>query len=250
MRETTRRVSLALVSALILSCAPRAVIPPPLPPEGITSAYLIEKISYDRIDTLSAALKIRVYREEESFAYVTGALNYRRPNLLASSLFGPFGVTVMRMLITEDTVGIYLPDKDALYTGSLQIPSLLPDSQTLKGLRSDVIESNDDYILAFYSGGSGESVMAGRYFFNKKTLETHLIEKYNGNRVLFKIMIEETGPENVPSRFSILAGDKRFAVALENIRINAAIPEAAFSALESDRVLPLQELLRSLAPRQ
>jgi hypothetical protein len=250
MKETARIASILLLLFLLFSCAPREAVRPPLPPGGITPAFLIGKITYDQIKTLNATVRIRMYQDNEFFTYLTGVLNFERPDLFSSSLFGPFGVTVMKMLIADDSLEIYLPNKDTLFAGGMKVPSLLPDRKTFKSLRSEVSEDDKDFILTFFREEGKNQILSVRYFFSKDTLAYHRIEKYNGSRVLFTIEVKETTGENIPSKFSLSAGRSRFEVVMDNILINPEISRNAFAHIDAAKIRPLQDLLRNFAPNQ
>lgn len=247
MRSVRRGVSALLLLGLLLSCARKEMVRPPLPPGGITPELLIGAISYDQISTLSSELRVRIYRDEEPFAYLSGIVSYRRPALLASTLLGPFGVTVMKLVVADDTIEVLLPDKDILYTASLKLSPLLPDSRTLAQWPSDVSQSDDDYILTLHSH-SGETI--ARYYFAKDTLENHTVEKYTGGKLVMRMIITKRGPYNVPLKFSILTGQSRFSVVQSNVIVNGELPDATFARLSAAKRMPLQDLFRSLAPNR
>ena len=245
MRSVRKGAKALLLLGLLLSCAKKEVIRPPLPPEAITPELLIEAVSYDHIDTLSSELRVRIYRDEEPFAYLTGVVSYKRPALLASTFLGPLGVTVMKLVVADNSVEILLPGKEVLYTSSMTLSPLLPDAQALAQWPRDVSESEDDYILTLYAG-SGETI--ARYYFAKETLENHTVEKFAGGKLLMRMEISERGPNNVPLKFSIITGQSRFSVVQTNVVVNGEIPEASFTRLSAPKRLPLQDLFRALAP--
>ncbi|HDL21239.1 MAG TPA: hypothetical protein ENH30_08210, partial [Nitrospirae bacterium] len=147
MKKTARlAVSIALISFVLFSCAKKETVRPEAWSPA-TPSELIDRITYDNIDTLSGTASIRIFNDGEYAAYLTGAVNYKRPASLSMSVFGPFGITVMKILLAEGVFEIYIPNKDTLYTARLNIHFLLPTKKQLRSYRADVAERADDYML-------------------------------------------------------------------------------------------------------
>ena len=249
---TARVVKLILTVLLapaLLSCAGRIPAEKGYIPRPDKKA-LIERITFDRVDTLSGRAGIRIYRGDEYVAYLTGALNYRRPDSLALSVFGPFGMTVMKMLITAEGLEIYVPSRDTLYVRPMHIPFLLPDSGTISSSMTVMKETDDDYILEIYRSGGETDPPAARYFFDKRTLRNRRMEKFNGDSFLFAIDIDELNEMNIPTVFTISAGESRYEISASGLSVNEGVPERAFEHMTAGTVLPLQDFLRTLAPNQ
>lgn len=251
MSGTARKaVSLLFILGTLFACAPAKIVQPPIPPEEVTPDYLIGRITYDNVQTLNATAKINMERDDGFSTSMKGVINFRRPSDLATSLFGPFGVTIMKVLIADDIVEVLIPKENTLFASVASIPSLLPDSASIRARDHDITENNDDYMLNIYATEDGNRVLKSRYYFSKKTLVTRKIEKYNSSSILMTILIEETGEDNLPTEFSVIVGNTRFDVSLNNIKINSKLPKAAFNHLEADRIMPLQELRKAFAPKQ
>lgn len=246
MSGTARKaVSLLFALGALFACVPSKTVLPPVLPDEVTPAYLIGRITYDNVRTLNAMAKIRMERGDDFSTSMRGVINFRRPADLAASLFGPFGVTIMKVLVAEEMVEVLIPKEDTLFASVASIPSLLPDSASILAKDYDISENNDDYMLNIYATEDDVRVLTSRYYFDKQTLFTRKIEKYNSSSILMAVLIEEMGEENVPTVFSVIIGKSKFDVKLDNIRINTELPEAAFAHLEADKILPLEELRRA-----
>jgi hypothetical protein len=244
----TKAASLIIVSLALLSCAPKKTVK--VPPYEVTTSLLIEKISIDNVDTLMGASSIRIYKEEEYVAYLTGAMNYRKPDSFSITVFGPFGVTVMKMLIADETIEIYIPKKDTLYKTSLTIPFLLPDSEILGKYESSLDETKEDFIVTLFSPTEDNYIVSSRYYFDKETLNNYKVEKYNSERPVFTLLIDQADQNNLPIEFSVIAGNSRFEIKANNLTINQDLPERAFAHMRASNVLPIHDFLRALAPSQ
>lgn len=207
-------------------------------------------IAFDHVNTLSGTSSIRIYKEEEYVAYLTGALTYRKPNMMAIAVFGPFGTTVMKVLIADGSLEIYIPKKDTLYKTDLGIPFLLPDSKILKDYEASVTETDNDYILGLYSSSDNNYTLSSKYFFDKEPLRNYKIEKYNSDNPIFTIMIDKATEHNLPSEFSITAGKSRFEIKANTFTVNADISGDAFKHMRARSILPIQDFLRALEPNQ
>ena len=243
-----RTVSFFVILLLLFSCVPKKTVK--VPSAAITPSLLIQKITHDNLNTLSGSAGIRIFNEEEYSAYLTGVMNYRKPNFFSVAVFGPFGVTVMKMLIADGFLEVYVPKKDTLYITQLNIPFILPDSEMLKGYDADIRETDDDFILDLYSLVGEDRVLSSSYYFDKETLGNHRIDKYNSDKLIFTLVIDEMTQDKIPSEFSVIAGKSRFEITAKDLNANADIPEKAFSHMKAPHVRPIQDFLRALAPNR
>ncbi len=243
-----RTASFFVILLIVFSCVPQKTVK--VPSEEVTPSLLMQEISFDNINSLTGSAGIRIFNEEEYSAYLTGVMNYRKPNSFSVSVFGPFGVTVMKMLIADGFLEIYVPKKDTLYITRLNIPFILPDSEMLKGYNADVRETDDDFILDLYSFVDEDRILSSSYYFDNETLGNHRIDKYNSDKLIFTLIIDETTQDNIPSEFSVIAGKSRFEITAKDLTANTDIPEKAFSHMKAPHVRPIQDFLRTLAPNQ
>jgi hypothetical protein len=243
-----RTASFFVILLLVFSCVPKKTVK--LPSSAATPSLLIQEITFDNITTLTGSAGIRIFNEEEYSAYLTGVMNYRKPNSFSVSVFGPFGVTVMKMLIADGFLEVYVPKKDKLYITELDIPFILPDSEMLKGYDADVRETDDEFILDLYSFVDEDRILSSSYYFDNETLGNHRIDKYNSDKLIFTLIIDETTQDNIPSEFSVIAGKSRFEITAKDLNINQNIPERAFSHMKAPHVRPIQDFLRNLDPNR
>jgi hypothetical protein len=243
-----RTASLSLIVLILFSCVPRKTFK--IPSEEVTPSLLVQEISFDDIATITGSAGIRIFDNEEYEAYLTGVMNYRKPNSLSVSVFGPFGVTVMKMLLADGFLEIYVPKKDTLYMTQLNVPFILPDSKMLARYEKVIRETDDDFILDLYDYENEKRVLRSRYYFDNETLINRRIDKYNSNSLVFSLVIDERTQDNIPSEFSVIAGKSRFEVTAKDLLANIDIPEKAFSHMKAPHVRPIQDFLRTLAPNQ
>lgn len=251
MSATARRaVSLLFILGALFACAPAKIVPPPVRPEEVTSDYLIKKLTYDNIQTLNAMARIDMERDDGFSTSMKGVINFRRPSDLSTALFGPFGVTIMKLLIADEIIEVLIPKENTLFASVASVPSLLPDSASILAKDHDITGNKDHYMLNIYEQEEGMRKLKSRYYFSKQTLVTERIEKYNTSSILMTIVIEETGEDNLPTVFSVILGNTTFDVKLEDIKINTELPKAAFTHMEADKILPLKELRKAFNPKQ
>lgn len=238
--------SLVLLLFVLFSCAKSVEVRyPVIPPEAVTASYLIHKISYDHVQTLSAHASIRIFNDEDYSAYLTGIMNFQSPDSLGVSFFGPFGVTIMKVLIVEGAIEVYLPREDTVYTTYKRFPFILPDSKALNEYDAFVAVTEKNYTLSLYTRSGGESSLSARYYFDKRAINCEKIEKFNDDKLFLTIIIKHKDEQNIPTRFSIVAGDSRFEVTMKDLFVNAEIPESSFDHMQTSRVRPLRDFFRN-----
>lgn len=251
MKENVLRLSLALVLCLVIAaCAPKQALRiPAVPPhEGpVTTDLLRRSVGFRQVQTLKALTDVKVFRNGEPAGTFSGVLGYKAPGSLKTGFFGPFGLTVMEMLVAKDLLQVAIPSRSTLY--EWQSPDLafldLPDGRFSYRMEED----GDYYILAAFDAEQTDLLRA-RYLFDRTYLLNRSIRFYREGREFARVDFEAfNGP--VPERTKVtLPKASGFELQLREPELDTEIPDDYFRPIGRGdmRVQPIQDLFRRFEP--
>lgn len=252
-----RRLQLSAVLACCIlffsSCAAKKEIVrrPGVPPHAgpVTVEVLKRSIGFREITTIRALTDVRVFRNGEPEASFSGVFAYQAPDTVKTVFFGPFGLTVMEMLASRDLVQVSVPPKNTLYEAvspGISLSSLKDDSRLTYVMQ----EEGDFFALYAYQASDTAAGPLMKYLFDRTYLLNRKIVVYRPEGPDIEVSFEDFNG-SVPDRTRIAFGNgTELVVTLEEPEFDAAIPAEFFAPTGHDdrTVLPLQDLLRRLAP--
>ena len=248
--------SLICLFALLLlaaGCAPskEAVRQPAVEPYTgpITIEILKQSIGFRDIKTIKALTDVRVFKKGEPAGSFSGVFGYRAPDSLKTAFFGPFGLTVMEMLVTPEVLQVFLPPKNIIYemlSPGLTFSSVIHDSR----FRYAMQEEGDFYALSAYNLADSGDGPAMKYLFDRTYLLNRRIIVYRSAEQAVTLSFENFNgivPELARLSFS---NGTAMEVTFREPEFDTEIPDGFFSKIEhaDNNVLPFQELLKRFAP--
>lgn len=253
--RTSRSLLLGIVFILMLgsSCAKKEILRQPgLQPYAgtVTIDSLKSSIGFRDTKTIKALTDVRIFRDGEPAGSFSGVFGYQAPDSLKTTFFGPFGITIMELLIARDMVQVYLPPKNILY--ETISPEISFSSLTNGKFHYMMQEEDDSYVLLAYD--SGETAMAPvmKYLFDRTYLLNRQIIVYKEGEEIIKIDFDNFNGK-VPEKTKLSFGKStEMDITLQEPEYDTDIPLKYFKEIEhSDKtVLPFQDLLKRFDPKR
>ncbi len=252
MRSIAGKVSLIfLLSFLLFSCAKkeeikRAEVEPYT--GQVTVEALKQSIGLRYAKSLKALLDVTVYKNGEQEGSFNGVLGYKSPGLLRTSFFGPFGLTVMDMLVSKDLLQMYVPPKNTLYES--ESPDISFSSLFDNKFRYVMEEEGDMFVLAAYRQNNGNPGPAARCFFDRTYLLNRSIVIYKDGLDFAKIDFGDFNGR-IPERIDIyFRNGVAMDFSLKETELDTDIPDDYFKVIdhEDKKVRPFQDILKRFDP--
>jgi hypothetical protein len=237
---------------LSAGCAPREEIvrqPEIEPYRGtVTVEVLKRSVGFGAVGTLKALTEVKVFSKGEPAGSFSGVLGYKAPDALKTVFFGPFGLTVMEMLISHELLQVYLPPKNALYemkSPEVAFSSLMNNDRYLLAMQ----EEGDLYALYAYDRTDTSQGPVMKYLFDRTYLLNRRVILYRaagGTVVAAFGNFNGRVPEQIRLAFS---NGTDMEITLQEPEFDTEIPDEYFAEIEhgDKKVLPLQELLKRVA---
>jgi len=230
----------------IVSCAKKQTVRTTEigPYSGPVNIEILKKnIGFGNISSIRSLVDVRVFKKGKSAGSFNGAFAYKAPGSMRISLFGPFGLTLLDVLITKDVLQAYLPPKNILYeweSPDISLNSLADDRSVYK-----MKDENNEYVLFATKEKDSDSEVRARYIFDKTYILNRYIIFYKDGDEFIRIDFDDF-KGSVPGRTRIASGNKSaLEISLNNPDFDTEVPAEYFSPVEhgDKKVLPLQDIL-------
>lgn len=245
-------VGVLLVSVLASSCAPKELVrqPGPEPYSGpVTVEVLKNSVGFRDTKTIKALTDVRIFKDGEPAGSFSGVFGYQAPDALKTSVFGPFGITILELLIAKDMLQVYLPSQHMLY--EMRSPEVSFSSLRHGKLRYTMQEEEDSYVLLAYDSADA-AALSVKYFFDRIHLLNRRIVVYKEGEIVVTISFDGfNGKVPEQTRLTFNTGTEIHFM-LENPEYDTDITSEYFREIghTDKRVLPLQDLLKRLDSRR
>ena len=251
LRYALLGLSACLVIFLGTSCAPKELVRQsevePYTGE-VTVEILKNSIGFRDTKTIKALTDVKIVRNGEPAGSFSGVFGYQAPGSLKTSLFGPFGITLMEFLIAEDIFQVYLPSKNVLYemrSTEISFSSLINGK-----FRYTMHEEGDFYVLLAYDPAEIAAAPLMKYFFDSTYLLNRRIIVYKEGEEVITIDFDSFN-RKVPEKTILTFGNNtEMSVTLREPEYDTDIPPGYFRKIEhTDKmVMPFQDLLKRFDP--
>ena len=247
-------VVICVLAALSLTagCVPKKEIvrqPETEPYTGpVTVDVLKRSIGFRDIKTIKALTDVRVFRNGEPSGSYSGVLGYKAPDDLKTAIFGPFGLTVMEMLVSREILQVYIPPRNMLYemlSPGISLSSF-DDARFLYVMR----EEGDFHALYAYNAADTTEGPVMKYLFDRTYLLNRKLIVYRSAEKAVTISFGNfAGKVPEQTRLSFSNGTE-MEITLQEPEYDTEIPGEYFREIEhgDKQVLPFQELLKRFAP--
>lgn len=240
-----------LIMVLGSSCAKKELVRQPgvEPYSGpVTVEVLKQSIGFRDTRTIKALTDVRIYKKGEPSGSFSGVFGYQAPDSLKTSLFGPFGITIMEFLIAKDLLQVYVPPRNMLY--EMRSPEITFASLMNGKFRYTMQEEADSWLLLAYDPVDPAAEPVMKYFFDRTYLLNRRIIVYKEGVEVITIDFDGYNgkvPEKTKLSFS---NGTVMEIALQEPEYDTEIPSGYFKEIEhADRiVLPFQDLLKRFDP--
>ncbi len=241
-----------LVMVLGSSCAQKEFIrQPELEPYSgpVTVEVLRKSIGFRDTKTIKALTDVRIFKYNEPAGSFSGVFGYQAPESLKTSIFGPFGITIMEFLIAKDMLQVYVPPKNILY--EMRSPEISFSSLMNNGkFRYTMQEEGDFYVLFAYDAVEDAAAPAMKYLFDRIYLLNRRIIVYKEGEAVITIDFDGFNGK-VPEKTKLSFGNStEMHIALQEPEYDTDIPTGYFKEVEhtDKKVLPFQDLLKRFDP--
>lgn len=238
--------------SLTAGCAPKKEIvrhPEIEPYTGqVTVEVLKRSIGFRDIRTIKALTDVRVFRNGEPSGSFSGVLGYKAPDDLKTAIFGPFGLTVMEMLVSREILQVHIPPRNTLY--EMLSPGISLSSINDGRFLYVMQEEGDFHALYAYNTADTTEGPIMKYLFDRTYLLNRKIIVYRSAEEAVTILFGNfNGKVPEQARLSFSNGTD-MEITLQEPEYDTEIPGGYFSEIEhgDKQVLPFQELLKRFAP--
>ncbi len=234
------------------ACAPKELVrQPELEPYAgpVTVEVLKSSVGFRDTKTIKALTEVSLFRNGRPEGSFSGVFGYQAPDSLKTSLFGPFGITVMDFLITGDLIQVYLPTREILY--EMRAPEISLSSLT-EGASQYSMQEQDEFYLLYAYASERDSSPAAAYYFDKRYLLNRRIILYNDGGQAIMIDFDDFNGRSPEKTELSFGSGTRLTIALKEPEYDSDIPPAYFQEIErkDKNLLPLQNLLKRFEPIQ
>lgn len=240
-----------LVMALGSSCAKKELVrQTELEPYSgpVTVDVLKNSIGFRDTKTIKALTDVMIFKNGEPSGSFSGVFGYQAPDSLKTALFGPFGITVIEILIARDMLQVYLPPKNILYemrSSQISFSSLMNGN-----VHYTLQEQGDSYVLLAFDSAEINTAPLMKYLFDRIYLLNRQIIVYKEGEEVMRIDFEGFNgkiPEKTRLSFST---NTEVHISLQEPEYDTDIPSGYFKEIEhtDKKMLPFQHLLKRFYP--
>jgi hypothetical protein len=244
----TALLVVAVLCFSLFSCAPKEVIrrAEPAPYEGmVTVEALQQSVGFGNVSSIKALAEVTVYKHGTNAGSMNGVVGYKAPRNMRIDLFGPFGLTVTELLISEDLLQVSFPQKNILYEWNAPEVSF---TGLMKGsFRYEKAEEGDMHVLFAYLAEGHNSEVAAKYYFDRTYLLNRAISLYKDGSEVIKAEFDDFNGR-VPERIKImLSSGIAVNIALRESEFDSDIPDEYFKTIEhgDKQIKPFEEFLKT-----
>ena len=179
---------------------------------------------------------------------MNGIFAYKAPGKIRINLFGPFGLTMTEIVISEELLQLFVPSKNILYEWNS--PEVIFTGLMNSRFRYEMGAAADGYVLLAYKSDELNSDVAAKYFFDGTYLLNRAISFYEDGSEVIKAEFNDFSGR-VPERMRLtLSNGLVLEIALQEPELDAEIPEEYFRVIEhgDKRIKSFQEIFRDFAP--
>ncbi len=253
MRNIANKVSLILFCCLIFSCVKKEEIKRTeiVPYSGpVTVEALRQSIVFRNVKSIKALSEVTVYKRGEPAGSFSGVFGYKSPGYMRTSLFGPFGLTAMDLLVSKDLIQMYIPHRDTLY--EWKSPEVSFNALLDSGFRYSMDEDEDAFLLYAYRYENSEPELATKYIFDRTYLINRSVIFYKDGMDFIKI--DFTGFNGrIPERIRVLFHNgMAMDFLLREPEFDTDISDDYFVTIDhaDKKVRPFQEILKRFDPNR
>lgn len=220
-----------------------------LPYQGTVNVDILKQsIGFGNVSSLKAHSEVSITKQGEYEGAMNGVFAYKAPGKARLSLFGPFGLTMAEIVMSNELLQFSVPSKNLLYewaSPEISFAGLL-DSR----FRYELGVEADRYVLVALTSGGSQPEVAAKYCFDRTYLLNRAMYFYKDGREIIKAELSDFNGR-VPERIRlILANGLELSITLQEPEFGADIPEEYFRALShGDRkIKSFQEIFEDYAP--
>lgn len=233
MRNSIKRISFFFITILLFACTSAKVqdhsIIKPAIQEPVTISVLKKSQIFNNVITVKSEVSARAFKSDETIGNFSGVFTYSKPDKVNMRFFGPMGLNVMQISVSERLFQIFIPPKNTIYEWKTQMGfnSLLNDSFSYS-----MEESDDTYILNVFDKRELPVELISRYLFDKNSLHNKSILFYKNNKQFIKITFKDF-VNNLPGVIKILfAAESGIEMTMKNPIVNQEIPNEYFKPID------------------
>lgn len=250
-RLTLLGLSVCLVAFLGTACAPKEVVRRAEigPYEGpVTVEILKGSVGFGEVKSIKALADVTISKRGETQGSLNGVLGYKAPGKMRINLFGPFGLTVTEILMTEALLQLYVPPRNTLY--EWKSPEVTFTGLRNSGFRYEIGEEGDMYILRAYKSDALSTDVAAKYFFDRTYLLNRSIRFYKDGTEVLRAEFNDFN-NRIPERTKVsFSNGLLMEISMEEPEFDADIPDEYFKVIEhgDKQIKPFQEVFKRFAP--
>ena len=213
-----------------------------------TVEKLKQSIGFGDITEMKALAEVSITTQGENRGSLNGVFAYKAPGRMRVKLFGPFGLTMSEVVISNGLLQLSVPSKKALYEWSL--PEIAFSALLNSRLRYEMETDGYLYVLVAYMPAVRNSEAVARYFFDRTYLLNRAICLYkNGTGVMGAEFSEFNG--RLPERIRLtLSNGLELDIVLQEPEFTEGIPDEYFSSIKHEgmELKSFQEIFKDFAP--
>jgi len=213
-----------------------------------TVEKLKQSIGFGDITEMKALAEVSITTQGENRGSLNGVFAYKAPGRMRVKLFGPFGLTMSEVVISNGLLQLSVPSKKALYEWSL--PEIAFSALLNSRLRYEMETDGYLYVLVAYMPDVRNSEAVARYFFDRTYLLNRAICLYkNGTGVMGAEFSEFNG--RLPERIRLtLSNGLELDIVLQEPEFTEGIPDEYFSSIKHEgmELKSFQEIFKDFAP--
>ena len=245
-------VSLLLMSMILpLSCAKRQVArkaEPELYTGPVTIEVLKQSVGFRDVRSIKSLVDVKIFNNGETAGSLSGVFGYKSPGNTRVSLFGPFGLTVTELLITETILQMHVPSKALLYEGEstgISFSSLLDDR-----FMYTKEEEGKELRLYVFREQEGNHGLFAKYIFDKKNLLNRKIYFYRDGHEIAELNFNNYNGRVPEQTIITFQNGSSIQITLIEPEYDAEIPDKYFRQIphKDNKILPFQDLFNRFAP--
>lgn len=242
---------MAVLCLSLCSCAPKETLRRSelSPYEGTVSVEALKQsVGFGNARSIKALADVAISKKGKAEVSLSGVLGYKAPGKMRIDLFGPFGLTVTEILMTDALLQFYVPPKNVLYEWNS--PEIAFTGLINSGFRYEMGEEGDMYVLLAYKMDDQNPDVVARYFFDRTYLLNRSVRIYKGGAEVLRAEFNDFNGR-IPQRTIVtLSSGLTMDIAFREPEFDSDIPDEYFRTIEhgDKQIKPFQEIYKHLAP--